>query len=106
MAKKNKKQNFKDTSAESLGGIDNVSIVSCNDNQELDPAQIDIEDQIAEEEKAIEDDLKLNRPQFKDPDKRVKIAGNVSFIDNSNITERTMYYLIDNNICSPDDFEY
>jgi len=102
MSKKSKKKsNLKDNSfeASSLEHFESAFKDSIDENQR------DIEDQIAEEEKAIEVEMSKNRPQFKDPKKSITLAGSSSPITNDTLTERLMYYLIDENICSPSDFK-
>ena len=117
---KKKKSNLKDTSAEKLGGLSviddrefkevikeaikgNAFEVDVKELQKMgafvDPAQIDIEDQIKEEVKASV------KPRFKNPDRRVKLVGNTTYITNDNLTDVIKAYLIDDNICSSGDFE-
>lgn len=110
MAKRNKKRNLKDTSEQivDIGVlIESVQSESAEEltedleqyakatHVEIDENQIDIETQIAEEE---------GKPSFKDPNSRIKLMGNSELITNHNLTHALKQYLIDDNICSVDDF--
>lgn len=47
----------------------------------------------------------LKMPQFKKRNKSVRLSGNVSSIDNTNLTEILKTMLIDRNICTEKDFK-
>jgi hypothetical protein len=108
-SKKNKKSNFKDTSAEvnvnisshvtSLNGTDadeaeRFTVGNDAVNFGSDPAQIDLEDQIAEE--------KEYKPRFKVEGKEIILNGVKH--DSNTLTETDVITLIDADICTPNDF--
>lgn len=112
MGKKNKKSNLKDTRAETFGldainitdaavnMVDNdaVEFVTANHPSDTeDPAQIDIEDQIAEE-------TSTKKPQFKEMHKTIRLPGHTEEITNHNLTEVVKCFLIDSEVCTESDF--
>jgi exonuclease VII small subunit len=112
MAKKKKKSNFKDTSAEQVGNFGTVEeIVSV-----LKSDQVDLEDMIEEEEPEeistgqidLEDSIKeveKGDPKFKTIN-HVKLKDTVTLITNQNLTEKIKQDLINNHGYSEDDFIY
>lgn len=101
MAKRKRKSNFKDTTQETV----------MSDFIQVDPAQIDIEDQIEEEVKPFTEEERVDvvevadkEPRFKDPDFEVTLKGSVEKITNITLTEGVKQLLINNNICSESDF--
>ena len=107
---KRKKSNMKDTSSEVFGGITKKDVEEFVDTN-IDAMQFDLEDEIEEskeytpEEKIGVPEVEIStKPQFKNPNMVVKLAGTVQKIDNTNLTEALMSKLINDNICSEDDF--
>ena len=101
MAKRKRKSNLKDTSFEITPDMRELLDLQ----QAVDPMQIDIEDQIEEEEAIVEEkEYKTKATKFKNPMMEITIPGTHTPINNDNITEGDIDYLINHNICSDSDF--
>ncbi len=99
MSKNKKKSNLKNTSAEAFSGIIEEIVI--------DPAQIDLEEQIADEvkEQIVEEvEEKEYKPRFKIESKNVIIPGYADPINNQNLDEATKCFLIDSGRCKIEDF--
>jgi hypothetical protein len=107
MANKNKKKksNFEDTSFKTSPEMRELL-----DQQEaLDPMQIDLEDQIKEEETkeeiVEEKEYPVKLTRFKNPLMEVQLSGVSQLINNSNITNGDIQFMINNNIMSESEFK-
>lgn len=102
---------MEDTSSKSFN-LPEVLVDNLGDfTPQVDEKQIDLEDLIEEEEVEEIEEVKETKPsvtvtgkltKFKDPQARQRVGG--VWLNNDNIVESDIQFLIDNNICSESDF--
>ena len=110
MAKRNKKSNLKDTTAETNDFVESVmsgEILEYKEKVDAWTEEIKKEDEPIEVPEEIEEDIpefKTARPQFKNPDKQIGVPGQSEPITNTNLCATIKDWLIRENICTENDF--